>query len=126
MASELRVTTIANNAGSESVNTTYVVNGSAKAWVHWDGESTASIRDSFNFASLTDSGTGDYTFSYTANQTDGTYCSVVSASRTSNAQGQIVCSTTFNTSDIDSIGINDGGAGEDTENGCLIVHGDLA
>ena len=32
MASELRVTTIANNAGSESVDTTYVVNGSAKAW----------------------------------------------------------------------------------------------
>ena len=37
MASELRVTTIANNAGTESVDTTYVVNGSAKAWVNFNG-----------------------------------------------------------------------------------------
>ena len=109
-----------------SIATNYVVEGSAKAWVHWNGENTASIRDSFNFASLSDTGTGDYTFSYVTNQTDGTYSSVVSASRTSNAQGLIVSSTTFNTGDIDSIGINDGGAAEDTENGCLIVHGDLA
>ena len=124
MTSILNVDTIADKAGTGAVALTK--QSAAKAWVHWDGESTASIRDSFNFASLTDSGTGDYTFSYTTNQTDSTYCSVVSASRTSNAQGLIVCSTTFNTGDIDSIGINDGGSAEDTENGCLTVHGDLA
>jgi hypothetical protein len=61
MASELRVTTIANNAGSESVNTTYVVNGSAKAWVNFNGTGTVAARDSLNFSSLTDEGTGDYT-----------------------------------------------------------------
>ena len=122
--STLKADTLVASDGTSPV--TLTKQHAAKAWVHWDGESTASIRDSFNFASLTDSGTGDYTFSYTTNQTDGTYCSVVSASRTSNAQGLIVCSTTFNTGDIDSIGINDGGSAEDTENGCLVVHGDLA
>ena len=55
MASELRVTTIANNAGSESVDTTYVVNGSAKAWFSLDGDaSTPVFFDSFNCASITD------------------------------------------------------------------------
>jgi hypothetical protein len=61
MASELRVTTIANNAGSESVNTTYVVNGSAKSWVNFNGTGTVAARDSLNFSGLTDNGTGDYT-----------------------------------------------------------------
>jgi len=122
--SELRTDTITASDGTSPV--TLTKQSAAKAWVHWDGESTASIRDSFNFSSLSDTGTGDYTFSYTTSQADGTYSSVVSASRTSNAQGLIACSTTFNTGNIDSISINDGGSAEDTENGCLTVHGDLA
>ena len=76
MASELRVTTIANNAGSESVNTTYVVNGSAKAWYHLDNDYSGTdpssgqtngvtVQDSFNVASITDNGTGDFTMAWT-------------------------------------------------------------
>jgi hypothetical protein len=61
MASELRVTTIANNAGSESVGTTYVINGSAKVWVNFNGQTTTTSRNSFNVSSLTDNGTGDTT-----------------------------------------------------------------
>ena len=60
MASELRVTTIANNAGTESVDTTYVVNGSAKAWVNFNGSGTIASRDSLNLSSLSDNGTGQY------------------------------------------------------------------
>ena len=45
MASELRLTTLANNAGTESVDTTYVINGSAKAWVNFNGTGTIAIRD---------------------------------------------------------------------------------
>ena len=57
MASELRVTTIANNAGSESVDTTYVVNGSSKAWIRYNGTSLTSgsdltgVGDSLNYTS---------------------------------------------------------------------------
>ena len=43
-----------------SVTTDYVVNGSAKAWVNFDGTGTIAARDSFNLSSLTDSGTGNY------------------------------------------------------------------
>ena len=73
MASELRVTTIANNAGSESVNTTYVVNGSAKAWVNFNGQGTIASRSSLNVTSLTDNGTGDYTINISSSFSDANY-----------------------------------------------------
>ena len=65
MASELRVTTIANNAGTESVDTTYVINGSAKAWINFNGTGTIAARDSMNVSSLTDDGTGAYSANLT-------------------------------------------------------------
>lgn len=58
MASELRVTTIANNAGSESVDSTYVINGSAKAWAATLSDSAVAA-DSLNISSITDLGSGD-------------------------------------------------------------------
>ena len=59
MASELRLTTLANNAGTESVDTTYVINGSAKAWFRtFFSSGTPTSRDSFNIASYVDVGTG--------------------------------------------------------------------
>jgi hypothetical protein len=42
--------------------TTIVAQGLAKSWCHIDGDGTASILDSFNGTSMTDNGTGDYTF----------------------------------------------------------------
>tara|TARA_R100000278_G_scaffold5573_1_gene8451 strand:- start:156 stop:542 length:387 start_codon:yes stop_codon:yes gene_type:complete len=48
-----------------SVDTQYVVNGSAKAWATLDGTGTIAFRDSFNHSSSTDNGTGDYTFTFT-------------------------------------------------------------
>jgi hypothetical protein len=53
--------------GTTTVATTYVTNGSAKAWCCWNGTGTAAIRDSLNVSSLTDNGVGDYTFAYTDN-----------------------------------------------------------
>ena len=42
-----------------SIATNYVVNGSAKAWFHFN-MSTATIQDSLNAASITDSATGQF------------------------------------------------------------------
>ena len=52
-------TTLSN--GSVSVPTATVVNGSAKAWVNFNGTGTVAIRDSFNVSTITDNGAGDYT-----------------------------------------------------------------
>ena len=82
MASELRVTTIANNAGTESVDTTYVVNGSAKSWLNLNGTGTIAQRDSLNHSSTTDGGTGTYTFSLTSSMGDTNYISPTNCDRT--------------------------------------------
>ena len=50
---------------AKSVDTDYVVNGSAKAWFNFNGTGTVAILDSFNAESITDNGTGDYTTTIT-------------------------------------------------------------
>jgi hypothetical protein len=47
-----------------SVGTEYVVNGSAKAWVNYDGTTTPSVRDSFSHSSITDNANADHTISH--------------------------------------------------------------
>ncbi len=66
MASELRVNTLKDAAGNNSIATSFVASGSAKAWINFNGQSTPAARDSFNHASLTDNGTGDYTPAFTS------------------------------------------------------------
>jgi len=69
MASILKVDTITGvaTAGSIAVTgegnstTTNLQQGLAKAWVNFNGTSTLAISDSFNMASVTDNGTGNYT-----------------------------------------------------------------
>ena len=41
--------------------TTIVAQGLAKVWVHMNGQGTPAAEDSFNLASVTDTGTGRYT-----------------------------------------------------------------
>ena len=61
MASELRVNTLKDASGNNSVATSVVFNGTAKAWSNLDGTGTIALLDSFNIASITDHGTGTYT-----------------------------------------------------------------
>ena len=74
MASELRVDTLKDASGNNSVATSTVASGSAKAWCLFEGDGTAAITDSFNFGSITDNGTGDYSFAITNNMSNGNYC----------------------------------------------------
>lgn len=50
--------------GTTTVGTSYVVNGSAKAWLDLVGTGTISIDGSFNISSVTDNGTGYYRQTY--------------------------------------------------------------
>ena len=72
MASELRVNTLKDASGNNSVATSTVASGSAKAWANLNGSSFG-LRDDFNFASATDAGTGDYNFSFTNNMANANY-----------------------------------------------------
>lgn len=60
--------------GTLSIPTTYVTNGSAKAWVNFNGTGTIAARDSLNVTSLTDNGTGSYTINLTNSAANTSYC----------------------------------------------------
>lgn len=74
--STLRTDTLSNAAGSKSVPVNTVVDGSAKAWVNFNGTGTVAIRASFNVTSITDNGTGDYTVNFTSAMPNANYASV--------------------------------------------------
>ena len=60
-----------------SLDTQYVVNGSAKAWTNINGSSgTPAARDSFNNGSITDNAAGDYTLSFTSSFGNANYTHV--------------------------------------------------
>tara|TARA_R100001440_G_scaffold73477_1_gene98107 strand:+ start:696 stop:1082 length:387 start_codon:yes stop_codon:yes gene_type:complete len=61
------------NDGTTTVATTFVTNGSAKAWAMADMDGDDAIEDSFNFASVTDNGTGDYEFNFTNSMSSASY-----------------------------------------------------
>lgn len=56
-----------------SIATNYVVEGSAKAWVNFNG-TVPSITDSFNIASVADYGTGDHQVNFSNSMNNGNYC----------------------------------------------------
>lgn len=72
--STVRTDTLQNAAGTKSVPVGTVVDGSAKAWVNFNGVGTIAIRGSFNVSSITDNGVGDYTVNFTSALADANYC----------------------------------------------------
>jgi len=80
MASELRVNTLKDASGNNSVGMSYVAEGTAKAWVQATGG--AALSDSFNISSGTDNTTGDYTYALSNNMGNNQWsqtCNAISA-----------------------------------------------
>ena len=66
--------------GTTTVGTSYVVNGSAKAWVSWSATGgTPTINGSLNASSMTDTNTGDAEANFVNAMSDA-YFAVTSAS----------------------------------------------
>ena len=82
LGTDIRVknTSVFESEGGTSV-TQNLVQGLCKTWCDFragtegnsDGNSTISIEDSFNVASLVDNGTGDYTFAHANDMASGNY-----------------------------------------------------
>ena len=75
--STIKTTTLSTQGGS-TVPVDTVVNGTAKAWVNFNGTGTVAIRRAFNVSSITDNGTGDYTVNFTTAMPDTDYATIVS------------------------------------------------
>jgi len=84
MASILKVDTITGVATAGSIaitgegnsTTTNLQQGLAKAWFKLDGTGTIGGLDSFNIASFTDNGTGDYSGTFTSAMGNANYSAV--------------------------------------------------
>ena len=87
--STLRTDTLQNAAGSKSVPVNTVVDGSAKAWVNFNGTGTVAIRASFNVTSITDNGTGAYTVNFTTAMPDANYSTVLTPGTNFNGYARI-------------------------------------
>jgi len=86
MASELRVNTLKDASGNNSVGMAYVAEGTAKHWHTSDGTGTVAVNDSLNTSSMTDASTGRYDFVFTNN------FSTLNFSPTSNCNSNTVSS----------------------------------
>ena len=106
--------------------TTNVTQGLAKAWVNLDGTSSgAAARDSFNVASTTDTGTGNYKQTFTNNMSNDDYAHNVSG------RGSTVCfgapqDGNYSTSTMGIYLFNVSGALVDAAYAIATLHGDLA
>lgn len=64
---------ISNLAGTASTSMDDAINGSAKAWVNFNGTGTVAIRASYNVSSITDNAVGDYMVNFTNAMQDTNY-----------------------------------------------------
>jgi hypothetical protein len=88
MAGTLTISTLSD--GTNSTSATNCIQGSAKAWVNFDGQTTATIRASYNVSSVTYNSSGDYTVNFTSAFADANYAPVGIAQRDS-ANICVVC-----------------------------------
>jgi hypothetical protein len=77
MPGTLVITTLSD--GTNSTSATNPIQGSAKAWVNFNGTGTPAIRASYNVSSITDNGTGDYTINFTNAFADANFAFIAQA-----------------------------------------------
>ena len=130
MASILKVDTLTGvtSAGAITVTgeggsaTQSLQQGLCKAWLQ--GNSDASTDDDFNIASGTDNGTGDYTYSFTANMNNNTH---IATGMSSDNNAEIIHSNSRSTTSV-NIKVKEGSDGSTAVDRAhaAAVHGDLA
>jgi len=118
-----------------SVDTQYVVNGSAKAWLNIDQTSTQAIRESLNVSSISDSGTGRTLVTVSNAFSNNDYLATIAlrmqstVSNTGSSGGVDTSdgSTSITTTQHQLSYINTGSTGDaDTPYGGSSIQGDLA
>ena len=103
--------TLSDLAGTYTVPVATVAQGSAKAWVNFNGSGTVAIRAAFNVSSITDNGGGDYTFNFTNALPDVNYAVVSSGGDASTSTAPAIPAAFVLATDTCRIKyVNDGGS----------------
>ncbi len=99
MAGTLTISTLSD--GTNSTSSTNCIQGSAKAWVNFDGTS-GTIAASYNVSSVTRSSTGTYLINFTTAFANANYCAVM-GSNMRNSGGETVLNQNFNVTKTTSV-----------------------
>jgi len=140
MASQLKVDTITGvtTAGSISVTgegnstTTNLQQGLLKAWINLNGIGTISIVDSFNIASISDNGTGDFMVNINNAMANTTWCVIGSTTPHPLNSNNMGVSFQHESSPLTTTRCRpvtrrrDNNTDQDTQNTYITVSGDLA
>ena len=119
MASELRVNTLKDASGNNSIATSFVAGGSVKAWAFTTDDA---ITDSLNTSSSTDNGTGHYTITFTSAMGNANFA----VTATVNENNNFILGNRERAAGSYGIRIkNASDTGQDANTGSA-VHGDLA
>ena len=76
--------------GTNSTSTTNVVKGSAKAWANYNGSSNT-LDNNYGVSSVTDNGTGDFTFNFTTAFANANYAVSGAVGNDNNADSTSTC-----------------------------------
>lgn len=105
---------------------TDAVSGVAKAWAGTSGSGTPVVDDSLNTASVTDNGTGDYSFTFSNSMNNGNYSALSGGERSTQGQANITGHISKSTTAHRQASKTDGGGLDDMFEASYLVHGDLA
>jgi hypothetical protein len=94
--STLKTNTLSNVAGTASTAIENAINGSAKAWVNFNGTGTVAINSAYSVTSVTDNGVGTYTVNFLSSFADTNYAVCGSASNNASSAFGFNPSTKFN------------------------------
>ena len=117
------------NTGTEkSIDTSYIFNGVAKAWVTFDGTASgATIGDSFNVSSSDDDGTGDYGINFSNAMSNANYsCTFGDGEGTSSSGMRFLMDAGSTTSSQEIYGRNISNSASDCDAASMSINGDLA
>ena len=127
MASELRVNTLKDASGNNSVATSTVFSGSAKSWLNFNGTGTIAILDSFNIGSLSDAGTGLYNSVFVSNMNNNDFSASCAAGENDDSGGNRSLGLRAKaTTGCNCRGFRDGVSADDVADMNVTIHGDLA
>ena len=112
----------------KSIDTSYIFNGVAKAWVTFDGTASgATIGDSFNVSSSDDDGTGDYGINFSNAMSNANYsCTFGDGEGTSSSGMRFLMDAGSTTSSQEIYGRNVSNSASDCDAASMSINGDLA
>ena len=114
--------------GTDTVATGYVINGSAKSWVNFNGTGTIAIRNSMNVSSLTDESTGRYSVNLTSSMSSANLYAITATKQDISVNTDSTCFDAINsrTASLYSLVSVETGVKTDSQNVNAIQMGELA